>query len=139
MHAVWRVPIRAGIWFLAIWVALLPVGLAARTSILHPVALAEAANKIGLFRDFYFVAIIMVVASMGNVLYSFTKKAPDWVRGLGIFVCLYYVFVLLWGSTRFVELAHAAIPPTDLYDDLIFVGVAALITLLTEVGIASTE
>lgn len=135
-----RMPIRAALWFLAVFAALFPIATASKVPFYHPLDVAAAANSIGLFRDFYYIAIIITVASFCNVLYSFVKQAPNWLRALGIFVCLYYVFVLLYGSTRFAEIAfHGNVPLSDLRDDLIFVGLSVLITLATEVGIAFNE
>jgi hypothetical protein len=100
------------------------------------------ANEKLLFRDFFFVVVVLVAASLGDILYSYTKDSvPVWFRGLSLLACLYYVYVLIYGVSRFAELTeiHNPIGQEDLFDDLWFMGTAIAITLLAELAISLTE
>lgn len=139
----WRAIIRSAIWLVAALIALYPVCHAVHLRpTLNLVSLAVAANNKLLFRDFFFIVVVLVATSFGNVLYAFTREAvPSWFRGISVLACLYYVYVLTYGVSRFAELTEMAVPIGlgDLHDDLTFMGVAIVITLLAELAISLTE
>ncbi|RZK25540.1 MAG: hypothetical protein EOO63_15885, partial [Hymenobacter sp.] len=135
--------IRAAIWLMAALIALYPVCHAVHMRpTLNIVSLAAAANSKLLFRDFFFIVVVLVAASFGNILYSFTKDATrTWFKGLSVLACLYYLYVLIYGVSRFAELTEMKIPISadDLGDDLSFMAIAGAITLLAELAISLTE
>lgn len=141
----WRASIRAAIWVVTALIALYPVCHAAHLRpTLNLVRLAEAANEKLLFRDFFFIVVVLVTASFGNILYTFaTKDGPiaTWFKGLSVLACLYYLYVLFYGVSRFAEVAESKLPVSkdDLADDLWFMAIAVGITLLAELAIPLTE
>lgn len=140
----WRAALRSGIWLLAVFVGLYPVSHALHLRpTVHLIQLAEAANQKALFRDYFFVAVVLVTASFGNVLYCMVnvERLPSWAKALFVFTMLYYFYVLMYGVSRFAELAEITTPVElpELHDDLWFMGFAVAVTLLAELGISLTE
>ena len=142
----WRAIIRAAIWLITVVVALYPVSHAAHHGPSPDILkLAIAANEHLLFRDFFFIVVVLVAASFGNILYMVVREGTDaipvWIKGLSTLTCLYYLYVIVYGVGRFSELAqlNAPIPLDDLKDDLTFMGFALLITLSAELMISLTE
>jgi hypothetical protein len=144
MGTKWRAAMRVGIWLLAAFIGLYPVchALHLRPTI-RLVYLAEIANQKLLFRDYFFVVIVLVSASFGNVLYCIVNgdRVPNWMKGLFSLACLYYLYVLVYGVSRFSELTEMTMPISkeDLHDDLWFMAIAVLVTLLAELAISLTE
>ncbi|MBI5130269.1 MAG: hypothetical protein HZA66_12570 [Rhodopseudomonas palustris] len=143
MNIAWRAVIRVGIWLVAALIALYPVCHAVHMRpTFNLVAIASAANDRLLFRDFFFVVIVLVAAAFGNALYSLVREqTPTWFKGCTVLGCLYYVYVLTYGISRFSELAEmkAPIGLNDLRDDLAFMAFAGMITLMGELAISLTE
>jgi hypothetical protein len=105
--------------------------------------LAETANQKMLFRDYFFIVVILVSASFGNIIYCIVNgdRLANWMRGLFGLATLYYLYVLVYGVSRFSELTEmmVPIPIEELHDDLWFMGLAVFVTLLAELAISLTE
>jgi hypothetical protein len=140
----WRATLRVGIWLLAAFIGLYPVchALHLRPTV-RLVYLAEIANQKMLFRDYFFVVVVLVSASFGNIIYSIVngERLANWMRGLFGLATLYYLYVLVYGVSRFAELTEGQkpVPLEELHDDLWFMGLAIFVTLLAELAISLTE
>jgi hypothetical protein len=144
MGAKWRATLRMGVWLLVAFIGLYPVchALHLRPTV-RLIFLAEAANQKMLFRDYFFIVVILVSASFGNIIYCIVNgsRLANWMRGLFGLATLYYLYVLVYGVSRFAELTETMVPVPleDLHDDLWFMGLAIFVTLLAELAISLTE
>src|SRR6185312_13913708 len=82
----WRVLIRVGIWTLGVFIALFPSLHAAhvRPSFNFD-EMASAVNKAGFFRDFFFIVVVVSIASFANLLDNIVKNfgdAASWAKGV---------------------------------------------------------
>ncbi len=135
---------RVAIWVVAAFIGLYPVCHAVHLRpTIRLVYLAEMANQKLLFRDYFFIVVVFVSASFGNIIYCIVngERLPNWMKGLFGLASLYYLYVLVYGVSRFSELTEMTIPVpvTELHDDLTFMGLAIFVTLLAELAISLTE
>ncbi|MDA9504000.1 hypothetical protein CO683_39080 [Bradyrhizobium ottawaense] len=140
----WRATLRVSVWLLAVFIGLYPVchALHQRPTI-QLVWLAELANQKLLFRDYFFIVVVLVSASFGNIIYCIVNgdRLANWMKGLFALATLYYLYVLVYGVSRFSELTEMTAPIQihELHDDLWFMGLAVFVTLLAELAISLTE
>lgn len=144
MNKRWRCTMRLSFWFIAIVVSILPILRATRVGVFQGYDALVAINGSGLLRDVIFLAVAASVASTTELLYNLITKShdlPDWIRATcGIFLA-YFIYVMVYGTERFAELAvkNAPVSPTDLNYDLAFVGVCLLFTLFAQFTVVFGE
>lgn len=160
--SIWKGLTRTAAWLLMMAVSFLPIKDAANVRLSfsslpshyydlsyqsYEVArrVALQVNDAGLFRDLFFLMIIFTVTSFVDLLYDFVLNRqatlPIWVKCLKVVFCLYYIFVLVWGSKAYVEIVqgHTSVQMPDLKYYCFFVLVTLFITFVAELVIALTD
>jgi|GEM_PF-4367998 len=144
MSKQWRCTMRLSFWLIAIIVSLLPIFRATKVGPSQGFDALAAINGSGLLRDVVFLAVAASVASTTELLYNLITKSqhlPDWIRATSGIFLTYFIYVMVYGTERFADLAvnNVAVSPTDLNYDLAFVGICLLFTLFAQFTVVFGE
>lgn len=138
----WRPVIRLAVWTIGVVISIFPALHAAHVKpTIHFKAMAIAVNNAGDFRDFFFVVIIVSVQSLSNVLDKLVRNINDIepvIGSIAVLLCLYYIYVLFYGGTRFSDLSMQTgpVPPDSFSYDFTFISILLCISIVTEAAIS---
>ncbi len=137
--------IRLILWALAIAIAMFPslhaAGLTPSTDIQ---TMADHVNNVGFFRDFFFIVVVCGILGLSNILYTIIMRRGSihiWSALAGTACMAYFAYILVYGTTRFVEIAKLKLPvPTvDLGHDLDTIRNVLILGIFTEIIVAFSE
>lgn len=142
---VWRCVMRLVVWLLAVSVAAFPPLYAADSALppWHPHQLIERVTAAGLFRDLFYVTIIISIIGLSNILFIiFVAEGyiNNWIKA-GMFVMIVvFLFFIMSGIGEFSVLAKIAeghAPPVEKVEyDTLFLTYAAMFGVATELVLA---
>lgn len=138
--------IRPVLWVLAISVALLPALYVSNASLfdMDVAEMARTTNKAGFFRDFFFINIVIAILAISNMLDSMLRthgNIGDFSKICFVTLGVYFVIILIFGTTRFVQIAtvHEALNDQAFNHDYNIIRWTMILGLATEFMIALRE
>lgn len=138
--------IKAILWTIAVGGALFPAIYAAGADAFDwPGDLARAVNKAGLFRDFFYVVIIIALLGLSNIFYCLLTtegRTNIWVAVVFLGCSAYYLYLLVFGTGHFARLYEQHETPLNevaFNHDLITIWSAFGVGLLTEFTVLFRE
>lgn len=147
-----RCGFRATLWLITVLGSLFPPVYAAKAHIsLDYYSMAAKVNEVGLFRDFFYVVIVIALLGICNVMVAIkseidggASKPNTWVYLVYTIAIFYFIYNILYGTGTFSELAASqhekrVLSETDFDYDMAVIQWMVVAGLLTEVVIAFRE
>lgn len=143
-HRVISCFIRPTLWTLAIVVAVFPAIQASHASLFDfdIAEMAHATNKAGFFRDFFFITIVISILAISNMVDSVFRtrgKMGDFSKICFILLGAYFLLLLIYGTSQFIDIAHEALNDKSFNHDYNIIRSTLLAGLATEIIIALRE
>jgi len=108
--------LRAALWALGMFVALLPAMHASHAEYGFSLAdMASAANGAGFYRDFFFITVVCSIVGLSSIFdHIFMKHSvsTDWSRLVFGLLGIYFVVAAIYGVNRFGEIASFKTVPS---------------------------
>lgn len=140
--------IRIILWGIAVIGSLFPPFYAADARIsLDFIGMVAKVNKAGFFRDVFYVAIVIALIGISNILsdvFTSSKKPHLWAGAVYLLAIAYFLAVVIYGTGAFSRMANAGeaahvIAPDDFNYDLGVIFWTVVVGLLTEMVLAWRE
>lgn len=141
MGAIPYLAIRFTLWVSGVFVALFPTLVAAPSlPSVWPSETLQMLNAAGLFRDLFFIVVVVAVLALSSILdfmsVNMGKVVPT-IHGIVIGALIFNIVALCSGLVGFMQIPHARTPVASSYGtycSLIYL--ALLIGLATEIGVS---
>lgn len=134
-----RVGGRLAIWLIAVLMAITPPLYLSNVWPWQLSNMANAVNKAGFFRDFFFITVVLSALSFSSLLESvFVRDGPkpDWLKFIALVGCLYYFYMVFVATLKITRLAAVHGPISDISTEVQLILITLAMGLLTELGVS---